>query len=603
MPAISQAPTSISQLSIGDNASFWDEETAEGITTSPKTVSHYLHLHGFNFDLHDDDTIEGIEVRITRRGIGISDKHIGLVFPEEDSLMIGKSFAKAKIWDGVERTASYGTPTLLWGEKLTAAHVNHPDFGIGISVQDPKGEGTAVITAVHMTVHSHSNIRGVHVGGVSLLSTNLETSGGCLCSGEAEYDSKLGIGGGATLSGSADIGMIITEDGLTHRVSGPHVNALLSLKDNILTWALESNDIIRTANLQVSESDVRVYIRRFGKEDIRTIKDSIELDANNVTTFHDGLMKLFVRTENPHKVLRSETYNFEKIPTLHLGGACLDSMSYTRKAGGGVYIGGSATFNAVLFAKTQPTRQIFAAQSIVSGIKTEFASGGSTISGTADMQYMASQEFVGHLVVGGTVEHNAVYNEQIGGGITLNGYSLSSIEIRVGGGARLNSSCLWSVSLSPPTSGGLCVSGSHVLQQIYEAVAPESFGLFSILTDYTDTAIGGVSLGGKGRVERLRTLTPSRLGGRINCSVSDNVFLDVIEPSNQIMDNHATETPVLEPDVVYYEQLPGWCEFGDECKTNSAVLPPIVIERQSPYLPEKVRTVTPRDRSVAQFSP
>jgi hypothetical protein len=56
------------------------------------------------------------------------------------------------LWPQEMHEAQYGGPTDLWGEELTPADVNSPDFGAALTAL-PVGSGEAFVDIVYAEVH------------------------------------------------------------------------------------------------------------------------------------------------------------------------------------------------------------------------------------------------------------------------------------------------------------------------------------------------------------------------------------------------------------------------------------------------------------------
>jgi len=127
------------------------------------TNSNYLKATNFGFNIPSNATIQGVEVQIERNATNLQN---GNVVDNQVSLIKkGKisPFNKAhflQFWTSEDRLVNYGNDLDLWGETLTPANINSPDFGVAISVglvnTDTDGltvgSATANINSITMTV-------------------------------------------------------------------------------------------------------------------------------------------------------------------------------------------------------------------------------------------------------------------------------------------------------------------------------------------------------------------------------------------------------------------------------------------------------------------
>jgi hypothetical protein len=135
--------------------------------------THYLWLTGFGFAVPGTATIQGVSVRITRKGTYVED---GSGYPERyvtDSVVkLIKAGAVTGIsqadgsspWPSVLTAKDYGSSSYLWGATLTPTDVNASNFGVAISAylinEVESGSTAAYIDSVQVTVHYANTTSG-----------------------------------------------------------------------------------------------------------------------------------------------------------------------------------------------------------------------------------------------------------------------------------------------------------------------------------------------------------------------------------------------------------------------------------------------------------
>lgn len=161
----SQLPTSHTIVSDGNNT--WSNPTNayfdDGqVTTSGSVtggVSHTLKLTGFNFNIPQNAHIDGILVRIKKRGSGIT--------PPADAKMqllsggseVGASYDTwSETWTTTSTWYTYGGALDTWGRKWTPAEINASNFGIAIQAAWTGSTSGAEIDNVQIKVlYSNEN--------------------------------------------------------------------------------------------------------------------------------------------------------------------------------------------------------------------------------------------------------------------------------------------------------------------------------------------------------------------------------------------------------------------------------------------------------------
>jgi hypothetical protein len=111
-----------------------------------------LVAHDFKFEVPEGATIEGVTItfhRATSSDEAAADKAVRLV---KGGIIGDFDRGEPTIWPRDLHAAEYGGAADLWGEELTSADVNSPDFGAAITVL-PVGSGEAFVDIVYAEVH------------------------------------------------------------------------------------------------------------------------------------------------------------------------------------------------------------------------------------------------------------------------------------------------------------------------------------------------------------------------------------------------------------------------------------------------------------------
>lgn len=122
------------------------------------TYSHYLKATNFGFSIPFNATIEGIIVRIEKKGshqnTGVADYVVKLI--KSDSSLGTENKAKTGSWQYTADTNyDYGSASDLWSDLWTASDINSSNFGLAISCGiGPSGLATtAYIDDISITVY------------------------------------------------------------------------------------------------------------------------------------------------------------------------------------------------------------------------------------------------------------------------------------------------------------------------------------------------------------------------------------------------------------------------------------------------------------------
>ena len=97
--------------------------------------THYLKATNFGLAIPTTATIRGIEVEIERKQSATGDVVDSEVKIVKADASIGTTNRADTVnsWPEADASATYGSPTDLWGETWTPANINDSDFGVVIS--------------------------------------------------------------------------------------------------------------------------------------------------------------------------------------------------------------------------------------------------------------------------------------------------------------------------------------------------------------------------------------------------------------------------------------------------------------------------------------
>lgn len=96
-------------------------------------ASQYLMVTGFNFNIPQDATINGVAVSVSRFGSilsGVSDNSVRIV---KAGSVVGTDKALGGFWPAADTVANYGDLNDDWGVSWTPQDINDPNFGVAIS--------------------------------------------------------------------------------------------------------------------------------------------------------------------------------------------------------------------------------------------------------------------------------------------------------------------------------------------------------------------------------------------------------------------------------------------------------------------------------------
>lgn len=132
-----------------------DAATAQINNVNNLEVTHYLKGTGLGFAVPSDATIDGIVLEVERRATGsgsaTTDSSVRLLKAGSPT---GQNKASGAVWPTTDGTATYGSPTDLWGTTWTPAEVNAGDFGAVLSATNPSAANAALrVDFLRVTVH------------------------------------------------------------------------------------------------------------------------------------------------------------------------------------------------------------------------------------------------------------------------------------------------------------------------------------------------------------------------------------------------------------------------------------------------------------------
>ncbi len=128
-------------------------------TGGNSVVSNYLKLTNFSFSIPSGDMIDGIEVKIERKGSIASRLLDNIVRLVVGDTIQGDDNATGTNYPTGDTIATYGSSSDLWGLSLSDTDVNASDFGMVISSKRTSGGGTNTASIDHITITVyHSSI-------------------------------------------------------------------------------------------------------------------------------------------------------------------------------------------------------------------------------------------------------------------------------------------------------------------------------------------------------------------------------------------------------------------------------------------------------------
>lgn len=145
-----------------------DNVYATAVNQSVTTVTtNLLKATGFGFSIPPDAIVEGIVVEVERKAFGgasvVSDNRVSLY---KADVLQATNKAAAGAWPTTDTYATYGSATDLWGDTWTAADINDPRFGVGISANVAQ----SIIAYIdHIRITVYYSLPGAVGGGMSMM--------------------------------------------------------------------------------------------------------------------------------------------------------------------------------------------------------------------------------------------------------------------------------------------------------------------------------------------------------------------------------------------------------------------------------------------------
>lgn len=124
-------------------------------------ISEYLKSTGYGFSIPVGNSIDGIEVKIERKGSSANrllDNSVRLV---KGGAISGDDKATGTSYPTDDTVATYGGPTDLWGLTWDAADINASDFGNVLSSKRTSGGGMHTASVDHITITVHHSAMDV----------------------------------------------------------------------------------------------------------------------------------------------------------------------------------------------------------------------------------------------------------------------------------------------------------------------------------------------------------------------------------------------------------------------------------------------------------
>lgn len=124
------------------------------IFSAGTSISHYLKVTNFGFDLPADATVLGIEIAVEVKqsgDLGGKDSTVRIV---KGGTIGSTDRSSPTEYPTTEAYRTYGSSTDLWGETWTVANIEASTFGFALSFQVPAGNVTTVsLDHIRVTVH------------------------------------------------------------------------------------------------------------------------------------------------------------------------------------------------------------------------------------------------------------------------------------------------------------------------------------------------------------------------------------------------------------------------------------------------------------------
>ena len=127
-------------------------------TPTNQTLTEYLYLQDFGFNIPLTATITGIQVVVRRKQV--NSKGLGSKYDVTDETIrlryggaqVGFNDPHSEIWSSVPTNETYGSSTSLWDVDWTPAKINSSTFGVSLRFNQPETHLYLYIDVVSITV-------------------------------------------------------------------------------------------------------------------------------------------------------------------------------------------------------------------------------------------------------------------------------------------------------------------------------------------------------------------------------------------------------------------------------------------------------------------
>ena len=133
-------------LTYGENVAYCD--------ITKNDVTEYLEIHGCGFQIPPQATINGIEMRMNRKGesTDVYDSKVYIHTGNTDTA--GPNYAAGNGWGGTYVVQTFGSPTDKWGRSWTPADINDYYFGVKLECTNDKSSSRyAYVDYMEMVVY------------------------------------------------------------------------------------------------------------------------------------------------------------------------------------------------------------------------------------------------------------------------------------------------------------------------------------------------------------------------------------------------------------------------------------------------------------------
>jgi hypothetical protein len=243
------------------------------------SVTNYLYVNSFDFNLPLNAVIEGFEVAVERRGVGSTeDYYVGLIYLDGVRQITAPGKQLSGLWPTFDGNVIYGSPNDLWNKSWTVTETNDSSFGFAISAEGrPIDLDSAQIDSIQITAYYHQEISESPVGSISgggtaevtcsyetsiqgssllggqvVISHNEFMTDGVKLAGTAPSDVEIAVGGGASFGGDCILSSIYED------VLGALEYRFTCSGEKEIPQDL-SHDEVALAVIRISEEDSKVH--------------------------------------------------------------------------------------------------------------------------------------------------------------------------------------------------------------------------------------------------------------------------------------------------------------------------------------------------------